>query len=159
MREIPGFPDYYATEDGNIISIKSGKPKAMKGTPSHAGYLVVNLFVDGVSHARKVHRLVLESFVGPCPDLMECCHNNANRTDNRLANLRWGTKLSNAEDRAKHGNATKKLTAPQALEIYRSVETARVLANRFGVSQETVRVIRNGKSWAWLSGHKGGEKC
>jgi hypothetical protein len=49
-----------------------------------------------------VHRIVLEAFVGPRPDGMEACHNNGNACDNRLTNLRWDTKLSNAADRRKH---------------------------------------------------------
>jgi hypothetical protein len=52
---------------------------------------------------RKVHRLVLETFVGPCPDGMECCHNNGDPADNRLENLRWDTLSSNAYDRVEHG--------------------------------------------------------
>lgn len=47
-----------------------------------------------------VHRLVLESFVGPCPDGMEACHNNGNGFDNRIENLRWDTHESNMRDQA-----------------------------------------------------------
>ena len=50
-----------------------------------------------------IHRLVLKAFVGPCPSGMEACHNNGDRTDNRLVNLRWDTKSANAFDRVRHG--------------------------------------------------------
>lgn len=53
--------------------------------------------------ARRIHCLVLEAFVGPCPDGLECCHNNGVSTDNRLENLRWDTRLSNAADQLRHG--------------------------------------------------------
>lgn len=49
-----------------------------------------------------VHRLVLEAFVGPCPDGMEACHNNGVQDDNRVENLRWDTHLSNIIDRDTH---------------------------------------------------------
>lgn len=53
-----------------------------------------------------VHRLVLEAFVGPCPEGMECRHLNGDRSDNRLENLCWGTPKQQAEDRMKHGTTT-----------------------------------------------------
>ena len=38
-----------------------------------------------------VHRLVLEAFVGNCPEGMECDHIDRNRSNNRIENLRWIT--------------------------------------------------------------------
>ena len=52
---------------------------------------------------RNVGRVVLETFIGPCPAGMECCHGNGNYHDNRLENLRWGTKQDNSDDRRRHG--------------------------------------------------------
>ena len=40
---------------------------------------------------RLVHRLVLETFVGAAPAGMEGCHNDGNRFNKRLENLRWDT--------------------------------------------------------------------
>lgn len=60
-----------------------------------SGYLYVGLGQNG---KRLVHRLVLESFVGPCPDGMECCHNDGDRTNNRVDNLRWDTRYGNCQD-------------------------------------------------------------
>lgn len=50
-----------------------------------------------------VHRLVLETFVGPCPPGMEALHRNGNPSDNSLSNLHWGTKIENAADMLRHG--------------------------------------------------------
>lgn len=52
----------------------------------------------GVKHPR-VHRLVLETFVGPCPEGHDADHINGDREDNRLANLRW---LDAVENRGRH---------------------------------------------------------
>jgi len=49
-----------------------------------------------------VHRIVLEAFVGPRPPGMEACHYNGDACDNRLANLRWDTKMGNVADRRRH---------------------------------------------------------
>lgn len=54
---------------------------------------------------RLVHRLVLEAFVGPCPEGMQCRHLDGNPGNNRLNNLAWGTPVENSEDRRTHGTA------------------------------------------------------
>lgn len=52
---------------------------------------------------RLMHRLMLETFIGPCPEGMECRHLDGSRTNNRLDNLEWGTFTQNQEDKKKHG--------------------------------------------------------
>lgn len=47
--------------------------------------------------------LILEAFVGLCPDGMECCHNDDDRSNNRLDNLRWDTHRENVKDGYKNG--------------------------------------------------------
>lgn len=56
---------------------------------------------------RYVCHLVLEAFVGPCPEGLECCHNNGNCHDNRLDNLRWDTRQANIVDRDHHGTTAR----------------------------------------------------
>jgi hypothetical protein len=72
----------------------------LKATLDSRGYPIVSIG----GRTRKIHQLVLEAFVGPCPPGMEGCHNNGCPTDNRLENLRWDTPSSNSQDRIKHGN-------------------------------------------------------
>ena len=63
------------------------------------GYYLVRL-----SHRLAfVHVLVLEAFVGPRPEGMQCCHNNGIADDNKLKNLRWDTPRNNVRDRKLHG--------------------------------------------------------
>ena len=50
-----------------------------------------------------IHKLVLATFVGPCPIDMESRHLNGIRHDNRLMNLRYGTKKENMSDKILHG--------------------------------------------------------
>lgn len=54
-------------------------------------------------HSYYVHRLVLEAFIGPRPEGLECCHANDIGTDNRLENLRWDTRSANLFDAAANG--------------------------------------------------------
>lgn len=53
--------------------------------------------------ARYVHRLVLEAFVGPCPEGHEVCHNDGDPTNNHVSNLRYGTVSDNRYDSVRHG--------------------------------------------------------
>ncbi len=55
----------------------------------------------------RVHRLILETFVGPCPEGMECRHLDGNPANNCLNNIAWGTREQNIEDNRKNGSYAK----------------------------------------------------
>ena len=75
--------------------------------PAFAGHYYHVIFsTSGREELNLLHRLVLENFVGPCPDGMECCHNDGNPDNNRLDNLRWGTPSENSRDKIRHGTTT-----------------------------------------------------
>lgn len=118
-RDIPGFPGYRVGDDGSIwfawVNCRWGRRltdrwKQMKIATHWKGYLYVNLTPPegGRYKTFRVHRLVLEAFVGPCPEGMECRHLNGVRNDNRLANLAWGTKEENYADCRAHGSYSNK---------------------------------------------------
>lgn len=50
-----------------------------------------------------IHRLVLSTFLGPCPPGMVACHSDGDIRNNRLENLRWDTPKSNTADAIRHG--------------------------------------------------------
>lgn len=111
-RPIPGFPGYFADTEGNIYSEmvrgirgrQATRARMMlKSAPHRLGRRSVVLCRGGKHLNRYVHRLVLETFVGPRPLGMECCHYNGDPSDNRLENLRWDTKSANAKDAVRHG--------------------------------------------------------
>lgn len=51
----------------------------------------------------KVHRLVLQAFVGPCPDGQQVRHLDGDKENNNLRNLRYGTGAENTADKVRHG--------------------------------------------------------
>jgi hypothetical protein len=128
-----------------------------KGKP----YLLVSLSPGRCGRVRRwLHRLVLEAFVGPCPDGFQCRHKNGNPTDNRLANLCWGTPTENQRDRVKHGTNTRgekspahKLTNDIVREIRRLHRHGQygkgsyVLAKRYGVSQGCIDSVVSRRTW------------
>jgi hypothetical protein len=115
---IPGWEDYYQVSiHGEVRSLDrvttkgqrlKGKVKAPNVMPN--GYLMVGLYRGSQRTAHTIHRLVMESIHGPCPDGYEVCHKNGKRDDNRLANLYYGTRSENNLDKRLHGtdhNASK----------------------------------------------------
>ena len=113
---IPGYEGHYEASDfGNIRSLDRRIPHRRNGTvrvhgrrmkqysDPNDGRRYVRLTVENDSHVMRVHRLVLMTFVGPCPEGMEGCHNNGDASDNRLENLRWDTPSENMYDKGRHG--------------------------------------------------------
>lgn len=171
MRTIPGFSSYLVDEDGNVYStrrrgyFKSAReggesprhtPKLMTFSPNEFGYLRGSFIADdGKKYSRLVHRLVLLTFVGPCPDGMDARHLNGIPGDNRLTNLAWGTPKENAADKARHGTTARGeksnrgiLTEADIVAIRSSPETNDDIAARFGVNPATISRIRSGESWS-----------
>lgn len=63
-----------------------------------------------------VHRLVLETFVGPCPEGKTCDHINRVRDDNRLENLRWATASEQGFNSATHLRRDTRITVSQVYD-------------------------------------------
>lgn len=162
-RDIPGFPGYRVGDDGSVWSCRhrwAVTPwRRLRPQPASGGYLRAHVYRYGQEHRILVHRLVLEVFVGPCPQGMEACHGNGVRTDNRASNLRWDTHAGNLADRLTHGTVARgerhgaaKLTEARVREIRRMCIPWRygaqiAAARRFGVNRETIRRVLAGESW------------
>lgn len=75
------------------------KEKILKPhTDKQSGHLSVTLIKEGVESVVPVYRLVLESFVGPCPEGYAVHHLDGDTTNNSLENLSWVPKDSNNVD-------------------------------------------------------------
>ena len=167
-RPIEGFPGYRIRSDGVVESCwrRGGRNSSLteswrplRPTPQHRGHLAVSLARGGEKHTRHVHRLVMEAFAGPCPEGMECCHNDGDPANNRLDNLRWDTRKANMDDMLRHGTrrmgsrAHAKLREEDVREI-RRLKAAGVpmdqLAASFGVSRPNIEAIVYRRSWRHL---------
>ena len=74
-----------------IVKPLNRRSKWTIGSHSSYGYRTIKI----AGTVCLVHRLVLETFVGPCPEGMECDHRNHNTADNRIENLAWITHSDN----------------------------------------------------------------
>lgn len=102
IKTIPRFPHYSITENGKVYSHKSNK-FVKQHQSSTSKYLFVSLRQSGTTHQERVHHLVLETYVGPCPEGMEACHSDGDIFNNNANNLRWDTRKANRQDSIKHG--------------------------------------------------------
>lgn len=137
-RAVEGWP-YEVSTFGRCRRV-GGSP--LKATPTGQGYLQVTLSDGGRRAARYVHRLVLETFVGPCPPHHETRHLNGERGDNRLANLTWGSLDENLRDKAAHGKLGRRMGEAERAEIARrraDGQSVARIATELGISAATVR--------------------
>jgi hypothetical protein len=104
MKPIEGYPDYYVTEDGQVISHKGKKPRALKPGAHNNGsqiYHSVTLRKDNKSHQKLVHRLVAEAYIPNPGNKSQVNHKDRNPTNNNVENLEWTTPQENSS----HANA------------------------------------------------------
>ena len=104
---VPSFRNYVVDKMGNVYSRNHGK--ILKPSLKD-GYPYVTLFQNNKRYYKSIHRLILETFRGKCPEEMEACHNNGNKLDNNITNLRWDTHKNNCADRKKYKILTKFLS-------------------------------------------------
>lgn len=169
-RLLPADPAYRVGSDGSVWTclVRHGPSannrgggyvlgdtwKPLKRTPTSEGYRCVGIR----GRITLVHRLVLEAFVGPCPVGLECCHEDDNRANNVLQNLRWDTPKGNAADRYRNGRQPRgesspraKLTADAVLAI-RAAHAAGApmthIARTHGIDPTQVSNIVKRKQWA-----------
>jgi hypothetical protein len=114
-RPIEGFPGYRVGSDGSVwteweqtaksLFTCTGRWRPLKSSSSR-GYPTVYLSKKGQRvKTRKVHHLVLESFIGPRPSGCEACHQDGNRFNNHAENLRWDSRKANHADKKAHGTS------------------------------------------------------
>lgn len=166
LYDIPAFPGYKITRTGKIWSEpRRGRAKGLfLATPldKTKGYFRVCLYRDRRKNMKRVHQLMLETFVGPRPKGKGACHRNDIKTDNRLENLYWGTRSENWGDAAKNGKRSvgedspwAKLNNQQVRVIRRLLPypkefTQKEIGELFGVSRGAIREIKHGRNWKFV---------
>ncbi len=173
LRLVPvlNFSGYRARSDGFILSLRRGGAIAtntvwrvltpiIRDNKKRTGYRCVTLFKNGVRHQLRISRLMLESFIGPCPNGMEASHENGNSLDDRIENLAWKTHPENEADKSRHG------TLLMGEECYLSTHcdqdvsilwemvsqgySGRQIANTLGTTPNWVNMVYRGRIWKHL---------
>ena len=96
-RYIPGFKRYMASNEGEILTLKTGN--YTKGV-SAGHYLKVSILKDNetVSKMQYVHILVCKAFHGLGKPGQVVMHKDDNKFNCREDNLRWGSQSENIQD-------------------------------------------------------------
>ena len=100
-----------------------------------------------------VHQLIMKTFVGEPPEGMEVLHINGNPKDNRLENLRYGTRTDNILDVYHQGKVWRKLSTDDVQAIrfgFSCGISGAELSRMYNVSQTTISSIKRGETFSWL---------
>jgi len=135
--------------DGRTIRYAS---RLFAPKPSANGYIYAKLRYGSKCLLRTVHSLVAAAFLGPRPDGADVCHLDHDKQNNCASNLKYDTRSENmldsyADGRLPVGDAhpNARLTAEDVVAIRASTEAQRVLANRYGVCQQTISDVKRFK--------------
>jgi hypothetical protein len=154
-RNVPGYPNYQVSRDGQVRSLTRHKPLAQ--AENKRGYHLVNLYRDGRPKNFLVHRLVAAAFLAVIPEGWEVNHKDGNKHNNHLENLEIVTPEQNRLHAKRHGlirrgerNPRAKLTESQVRDIRRrraEGESVTLLARRYEVCERAVYLICRRETW------------
>lgn len=159
-RAVPGWSGYYeVSNEGRVRSVErtihfeDGRVRTYRSQlrATHLdgfGYQKLTLKRAGKCSRILVHQIVAAAWIGPRPVGLEVCHNDGNKTNNNLNNLRYDTRAANHADSVRHGTAARprKLTDEQVADIRaaRGSVMQAELARRHNTSKTHVCNIQRG---------------
>jgi len=161
-KDIKDFESYYKVSNyGNVKSLY--KNIILSNGLSDTGYYIVMLCKKGKGHTKSVHRLVAEHFIPNPENKPTVNHKDATKTNNRASNLEWMTYKENIRHSINAGltRYPRRIGEPKAKLTERSVidircklkngDSVNGLAKIHGVARNTIRRIRDNKSWKHVS--------
>lgn len=166
FEDLKGYEDSYQISDSGRIFTKRrlignqiyyGKELVPQLTED--GYLKVTLSKNCKCKRFYLHRLVALQFIENPDNLPQINHKDGNKLNNEVSNLEWCTKETNQNHAVRTGliqrgadRPSAKLTENQVLEIYKlkGVLKAQDIADKYGVSKNTICCILRGSKWSYL---------
>ena len=156
-KEIAGYNgDYQVSNFGRVKSFKYKTPRIL--TPVlRSCYLSVSLSIGNKAKQHSIHVLAAEAFI-PNPDNKpEVNHDDGNKFNCHVSNLYWATGSENQQHAVRTGLAKTGTEHHQAKikdeKIIRYIRanpdnlSTKELAEKFNVSETTIRDIQRGEIW------------
>lgn len=165
-KNIVGWEKYYQVSNhGRVRRIGGGRGaiigKILVAGKASNGYLTVALSQNNKNKTFLVHRLVLRTFAGKPLSGYEARHLDGNALNNRLDNLKWGTRSENIQDSIRHGtnyvgskNGRSKLTEDdvgQIIILLQDGQMQKEIAIMFGISPQIISQIKLKQIWRHVS--------
>lgn len=164
-RPVVGFDNYEISNTGLVKRVKPGKNtevgKILKPIENSRGYFVFAVCQNKTSKLLRLHREIALAFLGPPPTPRhQAAHNDGNKANNLLENIRWVTPKENWDDRKKHGtdivgekHPRTHLKEEDILEIRKRKflgEFCKDIARDFNININTVSAIVTRKNWSHI---------
>lgn len=168
--DVVGYEGLYEASNLGKVRRSYSAPHRSLGVPGQVlkpaiqknGYHTISLSSDGNVKNHKVSRIILSAFCGPEPfDGAHAAHNDGDKSNNKLTNLRWASPRENQKDIERHNRRCKGsdvfgavLNDDSVKEIRRRIgsgERNPQIAKDFRVSISTIHLIRHGRIWKHVS--------
>lgn len=166
FEDLKGYEDSYQISDSGRVFTKRRLDgnriiygRELSPVLTSDGYLKVTLTKNSESKKFYIHRLVALQFIENKENLPQVNHKDGNKLNNNVSNLEWCTKGENRNHAVlnnlmQHGQdrPSAKLTEFQVIEIYKlkGIMRAQDIADRYGVSKNTINCILRGSKWNYL---------
>lgn len=132
------------------------EPRKINGSKNSKGYVKITLNMNGEEIDCFEHRLIWMYFNGEIPEGMEVNHIDGVKDNNNIDNLELLTPQKNSQHAMIFGlRKRNKLTSNDVLEIKKLLITTsltmREISKIFGVSRDTIKDIKQGKTWSYVT--------
>jgi hypothetical protein len=152
-KEIPGFPGYFVSSSGEVISTAWGKRRVLSTWVNSNGYLTCK----AKNGALPIHRAVALAWVERAAGATDVNHKDGNKHNNHYENLEWCTRSQNIYHSLRNGLHDEKESPVVAIndstgEVLRFYSQAE--AGRRGFSQPNINKCLKGirprhKGYRW----------
>jgi len=167
-KDVVGYDGIYEVSDlGRIKSLSRYRgngnggyimpDKIRRQSLDSDGYLLVSLYIKGVSQKLKAHRITSQAFIPNPENKPEVNHKKGIKTDNRVSELEWNTEPENKKHALETGlmakgesHSSAKLTEKEVLEIRASNLSHTKLAEIYNTSRPNVTKIIRRYRWTHI---------
>lgn len=152
-KAIKGYEGLYEISNYGKVRSTYGEGRIRKLSIHKDGYLQLNLIHKQNRKKFLVHRLVALAFIPNPNGHLEVNHIDFDKKNNLVSNLEWCNRIENIRHYKASGktpsrdNCPKKINKEIAIDIFKSKEHRSLIAKKYNITTNMVRLIQVGKAW------------